>query len=95
MANDVKYLLSLGSSDHICLQFELTCYCDHVEPPRPRYNVYKADFNKMWSLLEAVNQEEFLNSLDIYSAWNLFVSKFSSILRNPKKCILKYCCFKT
>ena len=28
--------------------------------------------------------EEFLNLLDIYSIWNLFVSKFSSILN---KCI--------
>ena len=55
MVNDVKYLPSLGSSDHICLQFELACYCDHVRPPRPRYNVYKADCNKMRSLLEAVN----------------------------------------
>ena len=80
MVNDVKYLPGLGSSDHICLQFELACYCDHVEPPRPRYNVYKADLDKMRSLLEAVNWEEFLNPLDIYSAWNLFVSKFSSIL---------------
>ena len=34
----------------------------------------------MRSLLEAVNWEEFLNPLDIYSAWNLFVSKISSIL---------------
>ena len=58
MVNDVKYLPGLGSSDHICLQFELACYCDHVEPPRPRYNVYKADFSKMQSLLEAVNWEE-------------------------------------
>ena len=73
MVNDVKYLPGLGSSDHICLQFELACYCDHVEPPRPRYNVYKADFNKMQSLLEAVNWEEFLNPLDIYSAWNLII----------------------
>ena len=80
MINDVKYLASLGSRDHICLQFELSCYFDHVEPPRPRYNVYKADSNKIQSLLEVVNWEKFLNPLDIYSTWNLFVSKFSSIL---------------
>ena len=82
MVNDVKYLPGLGSSDHICicLQFELACYCDHVKRPRPRYNVYKADFNKTRSLLEAVTWDDFLNPLDIYSAWNLFVSKLSSIL---------------
>ena len=34
----------------------------------------------MQSLLEAVSWEEILNPLDIYFAWNLFVSKFSSIL---------------
>ena len=56
---------------------------------------------KIRSLLEAVNWEDFLNPLNIYSAWNLFVSKFSSILNEcipldilkPKNSILKYCCF--
>ena len=80
MINDIEYLPSIGSSDHVCLRFHLLCYSSYAQICRPKYKLNQADFNKMRQLLQDVNWDDILNPLDIHSAWQLFANKFTDII---------------
>ena len=84
MISDIKHFAGLGLSDHICLQFALTCYGKFIHDNKRRYNLHQADFDKMRTLLEAIDWDHILSSLDIYQAWDVFASHYESIL---KECI--------
>ena len=84
MINDILYQSGLGLSDHICLQFKYSCYVERCNRLTPRFDLYRADFDKLNSLLSLVEWDEALRDLDINSAWNYFSSKFDSFV---KECI--------
>ena len=73
----MQYLPGLGLSDHLC-------HGNYMQDKKPKYNFCQADFVKMRALIEAINWEDALNSLDIYQAWDVFTSYYESIL---KECI--------
>lgn len=80
MINTINYLPGIGSSDHVCLQFNLLCYSTCTKASLPRYNLHQANFHKMRNLIEEVNWDEILSPLDIHSAWQIFVTKFTDFL---------------
>ena len=80
MINSVEYLPGIGSSDHVCLRFSLLCYSNYTQVCRPKYNLNRADFDRMRQLLQDVNWEDTLNPLDIHSAWQFFASKFTDVV---------------
>ena len=69
MVNDVSYLPGLGSSDHVCICFNLNCYSEHSEDKLP---MHKADYVKIRELLGTVNWQEEIGSLEATEVWNLF-----------------------
>ena len=79
MISDIKHLPGL-ESDHICLQFTLIYYGKFIHDNKHRYNLHQADFDRMWTLLEANEWDHILSSLDIYQAWDVFASCYESIL---------------
>ena len=80
MINTINYLPGIGSSDHVCLQFNLLCYSTCTKSTLPRYNLRQANFDKMRNLIEEVNWDEILSPLNIHSAWQLFAKTFTDIL---------------
>ena len=84
MISDIQHLPGLGLSDHVCLKFVLTCYGKYIHDNKPRYNLHQADFDRMRTLLEAIDWDDTLSSLDIHQAWDVFASHYESIL---KECI--------
>jgi len=88
MVSDVSYLPGLGSSDHICIRFNLNCYSERSNDKLPRLNMHKADYVKMRELLNAVNWEESIGSLEITEAWNLFSTTLDSAI---DACIPTFC----
>ena len=47
MINTIIYLPGIGSSDPVCLQFNLLCYSTCTKTTLPRYNLRQANFDKM------------------------------------------------
>ena len=84
MICDIQHLHGLGLSDHVCLKFALTCYGNYIHDNKPRYNLHQADFDRMRILLEAIDWDDTLSSLDIHQAWDVFAFHYESIL---KECI--------
>ena len=64
MISDIQHLPGLGLSDHVCLKFALTCYGTYIHDNKPRYNLHQADFDRMRTLLEAIDWDDTLSSLD-------------------------------
>ena len=89
MINNIEYLPGIGSSDYVCLCFNLLCYSDYnqVNKLKYRYNLHQANFDKMRQLLQDVDWEDILRPLDIHLAWQLFANKCTDIINN---CILMF-----
>ena len=80
--SNIDYLPGLGLSDHLCLQFNLICYCTVKHQPKPKYNLYSADFSTMRELLEQIDWESIIYPLDIHTAWQTFSSLFTATLNS-------------
>ena len=87
MINNIEYLPGIGASDHLCLQFNFICYSSPASTNRPKYNLNQADFSRMRELLQALDWNDLLDTLDICSAWELFGNAFTDIIND---CIPKY-----
>ena len=55
------------------------CYCTVKHQPKPKYNLYSADFSTMRELLEQIHWESIICPLDIHTAWQTFSSLFTAI----------------
>ena len=64
------------------------CCDNYIQDKKPRYTTFASlhDFDKMQTMLEAYDWEDALNSLDLYQAWDVFVSCYEIL----KKCV-PYC----
>jgi len=71
MINEVLYQLGLGLSDHVCLEFKYSCYVERCNTLTPRLDLYRADFNKLNSLLNSVEWDEAHMDFDINSTRSL------------------------
>jgi len=80
MVNAIQYLPVIGSSDLVCLQFDLLCYSASSKASLPRYNLHQANFDKMSDLIEDVNWDDILSPLNIHCAWKLFTKKFTAFV---------------
>ena len=87
MINNIEYLPGIGASDHLCLQFNFICHSSPASTNRPKYNLNQADFSRMRELLQALDWNDLLDTLDICSAWELFSNAFTDIIND---CIPKY-----
>ena len=84
MINEILYQPGLGLSDHVCLNFEYSCYVERCNRSVPKFNLYRADFSKLNSLISSVDWVAVMSDFDIISAWDYF----SSVLENYiKECI--------
>ena len=81
MVSDLEYLPGLGSSDHVCLRFNLACYstCSKVQ-----LDLRSANFTKMCELLEAIDWHTCIDPLNTLQAWDFFAKHFESCL---KECV--------
>jgi len=86
MVSGIQYLPGLGLSDHVCLKFTLTCYGTFIHDNKHRYNLHQADFDRMWSLLEVIDWDDILSSLDIHQALNVFAFHYESIFKDCVPC---------
>ena len=66
MVDGIEYLPAIGSSDHVCLQFNLLCYSSYSQVSRPKYNLYQANFDTMRQLLQEIDWDDNLSPLDIH-----------------------------
>jgi len=82
MIRDLQYLPSLGNSDHVCLQFTLSCYTERSDIPTYRYNLRLADYVTMNNLLNEIDWTNFLASLSVDESWEYFSSTFSETLNS-------------
>ena len=53
--NHIGYFPGLGSSDHVCIRFHLSCYSTFKLHHIPRYNVKRADFHGMCAAFHTIN----------------------------------------
>jgi len=81
MINTIQYLPGVGSSDHVCLQFELSSYSASSKASLPDiiYTKLILIITKR-DLIEDVNWEDILSPLNIHCAWKLFTKKFIAFI---------------
>jgi len=74
MVNDLQYLPGLGSSDHLCLRFTLSCYTsDRSDSSSYHYNLRHADFVAMNEQLTSIDRTNCsMSSLSIDDSWEYF-----------------------
>ena len=80
MINEILYQPGLGLSDHVCLNFNYSCYVEKCNRPISGFNLYCADFDQLNSLLSSVDWEEALRDLNINNAWKYFSSMFNTFI---------------
>ena len=79
MIDTIQFYPGLANSDHVCLMFNLSCYTLVSDDTMQfRYNLRRADFEKLRCLLDAIDWNGELANLDINQQW----SYFSNILTN-------------
>jgi len=72
MVDDIQYLPGLGNSDHICVFFNFVCYLEVTNYKITKYNIHRADYDKMNKLLAEIEWAEALSPLDVSEAWKYF-----------------------
>ena len=72
MVANPSYLLPLGNSDHICLQFSVLCYSEYDVSNNIRYNIGAANIDMMKEAIGNIDWESILDPLDTNDAWLLF-----------------------
>ena len=86
MVHQISYSAGLGSSDHVCIHFTLTCSPSVMPKTRTGYNYCRADFDKLRRILEETDWDTQLRDLDVYETWNMI----SKVLENAiEVCIPK------
>jgi len=80
MIENLKYLPGLGSSDHLCISFNMelpVCQTSDSESLL-KYNVYHADYTKMRMLL---SRECDMENLSVNDTWDFFSRTFDEIVK--------------
>ena len=80
MINNLSYLPPLGSSDHICIEFDLICYPEPRKSVNLKYNIRAANIELMKQALGDVDWVSTLHTLDANGAWLLFKTIFQDII---------------
>ena len=79
MIDTIQFYPGLANNDHVCLMFNLSCYTPvSNDTMQLRYNLCRADFEKLRCLLDAIDWNGELANLDVNQQW----SYFSNILTN-------------
>ena len=80
MVDDLQYLPGLGLSDHVCLRFNLVCYCCKLSSCcETKLDLRSANFIKMRQLLETVNWHTSLDPLNTLQAWDFLQAVLSHL----------------
>ena len=69
MINNLLYSPPLGNSDHICIEFDLTCYLELSKSENFKYNIGAANIDLMKQALCDVDRESILDTLNTNDAW--------------------------
>ena len=80
MVNNLSYLLPLGSSDHIWIEFYLICYLEPKKFVNRKHNIRVANNELMKQALGNVDWVLILDTLDANDAWLLFKTIFQNII---------------
>ena len=66
MIDTIQFYPGLANSDHVCLMFNLSCYTPVSDDTMQlRYNLRRADFEKLRCLLDAIDWNGELANLDV------------------------------
>ena len=80
MINNLLYSPPLGNSDHICIEFDLTCYLELNKSENFKYNIGAANIDLMKQALCDVDWESILDTLNTNDAWMLFKTIFQDLV---------------
>ena len=66
MIDNIQYHPGLANSDHVCVIFDLSCYTPTNEDAvQLKYNVRRANFNKLQKLLDKIDWHSGLDCLNV------------------------------
>ena len=75
MIGDLEYITPLGKSQHVILQFSLTCRARPKITAATVYRYDKADYDGMYSYLNTVNWDELMETDQVNTCWTNFEEK--------------------
>ena len=79
--HNLDYQPGLGDSDHVSLNFNLICYKDMNDGPRPQPNFFKADYEAIRYILSNVNWEEALAG-NFEESYEIFMEHLNNSIKN-------------
>ena len=78
--NNLLYSPPLGNSDHVCIEFDLTCYLELKKSENFKYNISAANLDLMKRALGNIDWESVLDTLNTNDAWKLFKTIFQDLV---------------
>ncbi|MEW8545255.1 MAG: reverse transcriptase family protein [Candidatus Thiodiazotropha sp.] len=82
MVNNVKYLPSMGRSDHIVLNFNFNCYTETIFSCFERYNFHKGDYKSCVDVLQEVDWDLVMEGLGVSESWTYFAETLIQLIMN-------------
>ena len=80
MVEKIKYLLGLGSSDHVLLDFDCNCFINVNKCAFKKLNFFKGDYNSINQALLAIPWNETLGGLSLFGSWECLTEKKKSTI---------------
>ena len=78
----INYLLSLGSRDHVLLDFDFNCFINVNRSAFKTLNCFKGDYNSINQALLAIPWHDTLDRLTLCESWDCLVEKINNLVRH-------------
>ena len=78
---DLNYLPSLGSSDHLQINFVFNCFIDVSKSSFNKLIFFKGDFKSMNQNLQDIQWNQLLGGLSLKESWDCFADKINNSIR--------------
>ena len=79
MVQDLLFKPGLGRSDHVILQFNLTCYTEKAHSHQPQLNYNRGNYDLLRRLLQEVDWSV-MHDLNVHHAYHFFVSTLRQVV---------------
>ena len=82
MLEKINYLPSLGSSDHVLLDFDFNCFINVNKSAFKKFNFFKGDYNSINQALLAIPLNETLGGLSWCLSGECLTEKINNLIRS-------------
>ena len=80
MVDKMDYQAGLGSSDHIALVFNFTCFTHNMNSPFEKRNFFKGDYISINQALHDTEWDSVFRGIDLCDSWDILAEKINEYI---------------